>query len=172
MTSPTPSAPDPGASAPVSSSGAAPASAAPAALSETEASALQLALRTENAAIWTYALVAANTPDDAAVVADMRAGHLVRRDSTAEQLTLGGAPPSPPAAAYQLPAVARTPRALAVAIEQDCAAAWRSVIAATDRADLRGFAASGLSDAAVRTVQWRVLAGAGIVSVPFPGTAD
>lgn len=170
MTSPTPSAPDPSASAPPS--GSAPAAAAPAALGETEASALQVALRTENAAIWTYALVAANAPDDAAMVTDMRAGHLVRRDSTAEQLTLGGASPTPPAAAYQLPAVARTPRALAVAIEQDCAAAWRNVIAGTDRADLRGFAAGGLSDAAVRTVQWRVLAGAGTVSVPFPGTAD
>lgn len=168
-TAPAPVASAPAASAPASS---APAGAAPAALSKAEAAALQLSLRSENTAIWAYALVAANDPDDAAVVADMRAGHLVRRDATAEQLRLGGVVPTPPSPAYRVSAAtdAKTARALAVAIEKDCAAAWRGVVAGTDRADLRTFGAGGLSDAAVRTVQWNQLAKAGTVSTPFPGT--
>lgn len=177
---PTPSAPDPAASdpaasAPAASSGAAPSGSAPsAALNKGEAAALQLALRSENAAIWAYALVAANDPDDAAVVADMRAGHLVRRDATAEQLTLGGVEPTAPAPAYRVPAAtdARTARSLAAVIEKDCAEAWLGVVSGTDRADLRSFGAGGLSDAAVRTVQWKKLADAGTVSTPFPGSAD
>lgn len=202
MTTPAPSAPDPGVSTPAASSpagpaptGPAPAASAPtgsaasapagsapaassgaapsAALSKEEAAALQLALRSENTAIWAYALVAANDPDDAAVIADMRAGHLVRRDATAEQLLLGGVAPAAPAPAYRVPAATdpKTARSLAAAIEKDCAAAWRGVVAQTDRGDLRSFGAGGLSDAAVRTVQWNQLAKAGTVSTPFPGTA-
>lgn len=146
-------------------------SAAPVPWKKDEADALQLALRSENAAIWAYALVAANDKDDAAAVTDLRAGHLVRRDAAAELLTRGGASPAAPAPAYSTPPVTdlTSARALAIAIETDCAAAWRSVVANTDNTNLRTFAATGLSDSAVRLAQWKQRAKASPLTVPFPG---
>jgi len=146
-------------------------SASPVTWKKDEADALQLALRSENAAIWAYALVAANDKDDADAVTSLRTGHLVHRDAAAELLTRGGAPPAAPAPAYSTPAVTDLPtaRALAIAIETDCAAAWRSVVANTDSTDLRTFAATGLSDSAVRLAQWKQRAKASPLTVPFPG---
>lgn len=159
----------PGTDRPSGSQAPTPATAAPVSWKKDEADALQLALRSENAAIWAYALVAANDKDDAVV--DLRTGHLVRRDAAAELLTRGGASPAAPAPAYSTPAVTdlASARALASAIETDCAAAWRSVVANTDNTDLRTFAATGLSDAAVRLAQWKKRAKASPLTVPFPG---
>ena len=69
------------------------------------------------------------------------------------------APTAPePAAAYQVSvAVTDAESALQLAqdIETDAAAAWRVVIGSTDDAELRGFALTGLSDAAVRLAMWK-----------------
>ncbi len=161
----------PGTDRPSGSQAPTPATAAPVSWKKDEADALQLALRSENAATWAYALVAANDKDDADAVVDLRTGHLVRRDAAAELLTRGGASPAAPAPAYSTPAVTdlASARALASAIETDCAAAWRSVVANTDNTDLRTFAATGLSDAAVRLAQWKQRAKASPLTVPFPG---
>lgn len=147
-------------------------SAAPVSWKKDEADALQLALRSENAAIWAYALVTANDKDDSDAIVGLRAGHLVRRDAAAELLTRGGVAPAAPAPAYSTPGVTdlASARSLAIAIETDCAAAWRSVVANTDNTDLRMFAATALSDSAVRLAQWKQRAKASPFTVPFPGT--
>ena len=158
----------------VSPSGAAPSTAAQAAgpLGQDEIDALQVALGAEQAAVYAYPLVTANDQDDKDVIAQIIQGHRTRRDQTEERLTQGGATPAQSAAAYQ-PATPvtdqGTARQLAQDIEFDCAAAWRVVIGSTDQAELRGFALAGLSDAAVRLAQWKVLAGVVPSTVPFPG---
>jgi hypothetical protein len=58
---------------------------------------------------------------------------------------------------------------LAQDIETDAAAAWRVVIGSTDDAELRGFALTGLSDAAVRLAMWKQVSGASPTTIPFPG---
>lgn len=173
MTSPQPpQSPSVPASAASSSTGS---TAAAGKLAKDEGSTLQLALRSENAAIWAYALVAANDtdPNDVELIAQMRAGHLVRRDAAAGRLADGGVSPAPPAPAYATPAATdlASARKLAIAIETDCAAAWQSVVASSDNGPLRAFAAGGLSDAAVRLAQWKQRAKVNPLTVPFPGTS-
>lgn len=134
--------------------------------------ALQTALSAEQAAVWAYGLVAAYDKDDAAMVEQDRSGHLLRRDATAARLVAGGAAVTEPAPAYSTPVVptdAASARQLAQAIEADAAAGWRLVLGSTDDAELRGFALTGLSDAAVRMAMWKKAAGAAPVTVPFPG---
>ena len=78
----------------------------------------------------------------------------------------------PTEVAYQLPVVV-TDRAtalqVAVAIEKDVTNAWRAVIGGTGNNQLRRFALTALSDAAVRLTGWRVIAGVSPSTVPFPG---
>ena len=187
MTSPTPT-PGPADDAPVSSiadsSSAAPVSAPPISTAPTvpEAgplapdalAALQSALAAEQAAVWAYGLVAAYARDQAAMIAEARSGHLLRRDATTARLVQGGATAPEPAAAYQV-SVAVTDQATALTlaqdIETDAAAAWRVVIGSTDDAELRGFALAGLSDAAVRLAMWKQVAGASPTTIPFPGAS-
>jgi len=146
--------------------------AAPGPLSPDALSALQAALAAEQAAVWAYGLVAAYARDDAAMIADARSGHLLRRDATAARLVQGGAEAPQPAAAYQVSVNVKdvkSARQLAQDIEFDAASAWRSVIGSTDDAELRGFALTGLSDAAVRLAMWKQVAGVKPFTTPFPG---
>lgn len=160
----TDSAPAPAATAPSTTT-------APVKLDANSGAALQLALRAENAAVWAYSLVAANDQGDSHTITQMISQHLVRRDAAETRLADGGVTPTPPAAAYRTPAATdlKSAQALAISIENDCAAGWLSVVAATDIADLRGFAASALAEAAVRLVQWKQLAKISPVTTPFPG---
>jgi len=154
--------------APISSSAAA----APGPLAPDALAAMQTALAAEQAAVWAYGLVAAYSRDDAAMIADNRSGHLLRRDATAARLVASGAEAAPPAPAYQVPVnVVDVPsaRQLAQDIESDAAAAWRVVLGSTDDPELRGFALTGLSDAAVRLAMWKRVAGATPSTVPFAG---
>jgi hypothetical protein len=183
MTSPapTPGSPDPDAgaggsvdpSASASSAPAAPTSAAPPGpLTPDAVKALQGALSAEQAAVWAYGLVAAYARDQAAMIAEARSGHLLRRDSTTARLTQGGATPPEPAAAYKVSVDVKDPASalqLAMDIETDAAAGWRLVIGSTDDPELRGFALAGLSDAAVRLAMWKQVAKINPTTVPFPG---
>jgi len=168
--SPSPSGSDPSASsAPVSS--VVP-TAQPGPLSPDALAALQSALSTEQAAVWAYGLVAAYARDQSEMIAQARSGHLLRRDATTARLVQGGATPPEPAAAYQVSVPvtdAGSAIQLAQDIETDAAAAWRVVIGSTDDAELRGFALTGLSDAAVRLAMWKQVAGQNPTTVPFPG---
>jgi len=182
MTSPAPS-PGPADDAPVSSiaesGSAAPTSVATTApqagpLAPDALAALQGALAAEQAAVWAYGLVAAYARDQAAMIAEARSGHLLRRDATTARLIQGGAAAPEPAAAYQVSVAVTDPGTaltLAQDIETDAAAAWRVVIGSTDDAELRGFALAGLSDAAVRLAMWKQVAGATPTTIPFPGQA-
>ena len=148
------------------------AAAAPGPLAPDALAAMQSALAAEQAAVWAYGLVAAHARDDAAMIAENRSGHLLRRDATAARLVASGAEAAPPAPAYQVSVnVVDVPsaRQLAQDIEADAAAAWRVVIGSTDDPELRGFALTGLSDAAVRLAMWKRVAGATPTTVPFAG---
>ncbi len=158
-------------SAPVSQAPSAP---PPGPLSPDAVKALQSALTAEQAAVWAYGLVAAYARDQAAMIAEARSGHLLRRDSTTARLIQGGATPPEPAAAYQVSVDlkdAASALKLAMDIETDAAAGWRVVIGSTDDPELRGFALAGLSDAAVRLAMWKQVAKVNPTTVPFPGMA-
>lgn len=178
MTSPSPTPPADGSGTPSSGSGS-PSSVVPATtaapagpLAPDAQAALQGALSAEQAAVWAYGLVAAYARDQAAMIAEARSGHLLRRDATTARLIQGGASAPEPAAAYQISVpVTDAAAALTLAqdIEMDAAAAWRVVIGSTDDAELRGFALTGLSDAAVRLAMWKQVVGTVPSTVPFPG---
>ena len=183
-TAPNPTEPNPTEPSPTDASGAgsaapssaaasdAPTAAPPGPLSPDAVTALQAALAAEQAAVWSYALVAAYARSQADMIAQARSGHLLRRDATAARLVQGGASAPEPAAAYKVSvAVTDSKSALQLAqdIETDAAAAWRVVIGSTDDAELRGFALTGLSDAAVRLALWKQVAGVKPATLPFPG---
>ncbi len=149
-----------------------PSAAPPGPLTPDAVKALQSALAAEQAAVWAYGLVAAYARDQADMITEARSGHLLRRDSTTARLIQGGATPPEPAAAYQVSVDVKDPASalkLAMDIETDAAAGWRIVIGSTDDAELRGFALTGLSDAAVRLAMWKQVAGVKPTTVPFPG---
>ncbi len=142
-------------------------------------SAVQIGLGTAHAAVWAYGVVSAYIPQTAlpadperALIRQCRLANEQIRDSTSDLLSSLGATPVPTEVAYQLPVVV-TDRAtalqVAVAIEKDVTNAWRAVIGATGNNQLRRFALTALSDAAVRLTGWRVIAGVSPSTVPFPG---
>jgi len=141
-------------------------------LDKTAAAAIQVALASENSAVWAYSLVAAFDPDNADTASAMRDAHMVRRDDAAERLTVAKVKPNPAAPAYKLPKPVtdvKSARALAMTIESDNAAAWLGVVGSTDDSTLRSYALAGLTDAAVRLTTWKKLAKASTLTVPFPG---
>ncbi|GGL95534.1 ferritin-like domain-containing protein [Nakamurella endophytica] len=173
----TPTPDEPGTSAPPStaapSAGSAPAT-TPAAgkpLNPALLKALGVALSCEQAAVWCYGLIAAYLPDDLDLISGIEAGHLARRDATAALITAGRGKATPPAAAYDVPALS-TPasaRALAATLENGCAAAWRTVLGSTDDTGLRTTALAGLSDSAVWLTQIKLAGKISPSTVPFPG---
>ena len=125
--------------------------------------ALQVALAAEHAALWSYGLVAAHDAADAATIGSMIEAHEVVRDTAANLVVKGGGTPVGPAPAYSTPKPVTdqaSARALALTIEQDCAAAWQSVIGHTDDPVMRGVALNILTDTAGRMVTWKQLSGA------------
>ncbi|PWK89019.1 uncharacterized protein DUF4439 [Lentzea atacamensis] len=137
--------------------------------------AVQTALSTEHAALWTYGMVAAFLGNQAAAVAEGSNAHRARRDTTERWLRDQNATPNPPAAAYLPPSpVSDGPSALAalVAVEQDTCAAWRGVLERTDDAALRTTALEALTTAAVRATRWRKAAGTTPASIAMPGVAS
>ena len=137
--------------------------------------AVQTALGTEHAALWTYGMVSAFLGNQAAAVAEGANAHRARRDTTERWLRDHSATPNPPAAAYLPPApVSDGPTALAalIAVEQDTCAAWRGVLERTDDGALRTTALEALTTAAVRATRWRKAAGTNPASIEMPGVAS
>jgi hypothetical protein len=137
--------------------------------------ALQAALAAEHAALWSYGLVAAHDTADGSTIGDMMAAHQVVRDSTADLVVRGGGTPVGPAPAYSTPnpvTDTASGRALALILEEDCAAAWRAVIGTTDDPVLRGLALNTLTDTAGRMVTWNTLLAAKKITTAFPGQLD
>lgn len=137
--------------------------------------ALQAALDSEHAAVYSYGVIAAyaNT-DRSRLVAEFSAAHRARRDATIELLEADGTAPEAPDAAYNPPFPVDNPipaANLAVAVESDCATAWLTVIEqATDPA-LRTTATEALTESALRRARWQTILGTDPVTVPFPGKA-
>ena len=170
---PTP-APAPSASSGAPRSAGAPGAANGAKLSAESLQALATALECENAAVWSYGLVAAQDPADSSLLTTIVAGHLTRRDATASLLRAAGGRATGPAPAYSVPIAVTDPasaRKLATLLENDCAAAWHAVVGTTDLSDLRGIALAGLSDSAVWLTDLRLAGKLAPPTVPFPGRA-
>lgn len=135
--------------------------------------ALQAALDSEHAAVYSYGVIAAYANNDRArLVAEFSAAHRARRDATIELLEADGTAPEAPDAAYHPPFPVDNPipaAHLAVAVESDCAAAWLAAVEqATDPA-VRMTATEALTEAAVRRARWQAILGTDPVTVSFPG---
>jgi hypothetical protein len=136
------------------------------------AQAVQVGIGAAHAAIWTYGLISAYDSDDSSTIRADRLANEQVRDSANDLLSSVGVEPVRTEAAYKLPIVVgdkATAQQVAVVVEKDCTNAWRAVIGSTDNYQLRRFALTALSGAAVRLTGWRVLAGQPPTTVPFPG---
>lgn len=140
----------------------------------------QGALAAEHRATFAYGLVGAElhgTSDIALVIACSDA-HEQLRDSISATMTADGLTPIPPAADYPdlYPVTTESQaQAVAVRVEQDCAAAWRflySVAATatgTQALALRSAAQTSLTASAVRATKWRRIVHPSDATVAFPG---
>jgi hypothetical protein len=151
-----------------------PASPAPSPAAEPDTiDAVQRALTTEHAVVWALQLVTAFLPADlGAPLAEATTTHRARRDTVGRLLRDRGAVPVTPEPAYTSPNPVTdqaSALALLVTAESDAAAVWRSVVERTDDTAVRALALDSLVDAAVRATRWRRAAGAGRLTVPFPG---
>ncbi|PRY42561.1 ferritin-like domain-containing protein [Umezawaea tangerina] len=136
--------------------------------------AVQDALATEHAAVWTYGLVSAFLKEQADQTAAGANSHRARRDATERILRDTNAEPVPPAPAYLPPAPvtdAASSIAALVAVEIDGCTAWRGVLDRTEDQDLRRSALDALTSCAVRATRWRKTGGLTPTSLALPGTA-
>jgi uncharacterized protein DUF4439 len=136
----------------------------------------QAALAAEHQAVFGYGLLGVRlrgTQQQLAVACSN--AHEALRDATEAAMTEAQLRPEPPQADY--PALypvsdAAQARALAVRLEDECAAAWRYLYAQAARAratERLAEAQSALTSSAVRAVRWRALASPDQASVAFPG---
>lgn len=139
----------------------------------------QSALAAEHEAVFGYGLLGpqlASGQQQLAVTCSN--AHEALRDATSEALAAAGLVPVQPAADY--PALypvtgASAARALAIRLEDGCAAAWRYLyLRAASSSDptaraLRGTAQAALIASAVRAAQWRTLVTPDHPTVAFPG---
>ena len=134
--------------------------------------AVQTALGTEHAAIWTYRLCTAFLPDSADELDAGQNAHRAQRD-VAERLVRGaGGTPVASEPAYsggkQIDDQGSA-LALLVTAEDDTSTAWRGVLERTDDANLRRTALDALTSSAVRATRWRSQSGEVPASRPLPG---
>lgn len=143
------------------------------------ASAWQGALGAEHEAVFGYALLGPYLSGGQQQLAvSCSNAHEALRDATSDALAAAGLTPRPPAADY--PALypvgdATAARALAIRLEDGCAAAWRYLYiqAASARGTraraLRARAQQALTASAIRAVQWRAITTPAHATTPFPG---
>lgn len=136
--------------------------------------ALQSALAAEHAAVWAYGLAGAFLADElTGQLAEAAAAHRVHRDGTERVLIDAGVLPVPAEPGYLTPEPVTDNASalrLAITVETDTAAAWRSVIERSPaEPGLRRAALDSLTAAAVRAARWRAAARSTPATVPFPG---
>ncbi|MGH3917235.1 MAG: ferritin-like domain-containing protein [Pseudonocardiaceae bacterium] len=136
--------------------------------------ALQSALAAEHAAVWAYGLTSAFLADElASQLAEAAAAHRARRDGAEQMLVDAGALPVPAEPGYLTPEPITDNASalrLAITVETDTAAAWRSVIERSPaEPGLRQAALDALIAAAVQAAHWRTTAHSAPATVPFPG---
>jgi hypothetical protein len=137
--------------------------------------ALQSVLSAEHAAVYGYGIVGAQLSGaEESLATAAFAGHENRRDAVHRMILDRGATPVAALSAYQ-PRAPVTNRAsalqLAIALEEDCAAAIVAVLSLTDDPTVRRSVAGWLTDAAVRDQLWRArLSQTALVTMPaLPG---
>ena len=137
----------------------------------------QAALAAEHQAVFGYGLLGPRlTGAQRAAARAAEDAHIDLRNAAAEAIAAAGQTPVAPLADYpQLYPIGSAKAAirLAVALEDQAAAAWRFFYAQLADADApaaqRAQAQSALTACAVRATTWRVAAGAPTPTVPFPG---
>lgn len=135
--------------------------------------ALQTALAAEHAALYLTGVVggrvsASADPELWATVRAAYTAHRARRDQLTAMVEEAGADPVPAEVGYALPNPARTPaelRALALDVQQRCAAVYADVVGSTS-GPWRRWALTALEDCAVRSL------GLGGGPEAFPGAAE
>lgn len=136
--------------------------------------ALAVALNAENAAIFTYGVVAAYAAAARSqTIAEYTAEHRSRREELAAALTAAKAEVPAAAAGYNLSAPVTDPvSALTVALtaEEDCTVAYRALIEQAEEAGTRRLGLDGLTDSAGRAAAWRLVLRISPVTVALPGS--
>ncbi|MEV4741880.1 DUF4439 domain-containing protein [Streptomyces sp. NPDC049555] len=131
--------------------------------------AAQAALAAEHAAVYGYGVVGARIEEERAGDArEAHEAHRARRDALTRAVRGLGAEPVAAAAAYALPFAVPDGAAalrLAAELERRLTAVYADLVRAAT-GDLRGEAASGLREAAVRAARWDG------GSVAFPGLTE
>lgn len=136
--------------------------------------ALQTALAAEHAALWAYGLIGAFLSEAVAdQLAEAVAEHHRHRDAAERALVDAGEEPVTAEPGYLTPEPVSdvgSALRLAITVEIDTAAAWRSVIERSPAQPGPRMAALGaVTDAAVRAARWRAVADLTPLTVPFPG---
>lgn len=130
---------------------------------------LQTVLAAEHAVVYGYGVAGARLRGAARDRADREwAAHRARRDDLVARVADLGGSPVPPDATYALPFPVRSAadaRTLVTLLEERLAATWADAVADLT-GELRTYAATGLTDAAVAAARWRG------GSVPFPGLPE
>lgn len=145
-----------------------------------ERSALDDAVAAEHAAVYAYGVVAARAlPGRADAVRAATATHEQRRDALVAALTAAGSAAPVAAPGYVLPVVVRNGEQaiqLALAVEEEVALAWRSVLERSEPGTsdatyaVRPSALTALTDCAVRATGWRRALGTSPATTAFPGS--
>jgi hypothetical protein len=142
-------------------------------MTDAERQALIGALNAEYAAVYAYGVIGAYaSPERGLLITQYTAAHRARRDSTVDALTAAGATAPPPDAAYTTPFPVDDPipaAHLAVTVETDCSAAWRSVVEHADTEPVRRMGIDALTESALRLATWQSILGTNPPTVAFPG---
>lgn len=135
--------------------------------------ALQDALATEHAALWSYSLAIAFLSGEQRTRArGDEAAHRAVRGSVERMLAAAGARAVSALPAYFPPQPVvdgASAAALVVVAEGDSLAAWKSVLEHTSDRELRRTALGVLSDGTLRCARWRVVVGTRPAIPNFPG---
>lgn len=170
MTTPTPTPPAPAGRT------AAPRQQRPTTIDETAAAAVQQALGTEHAAVWSYSLAIAFLGADQRGPARADAdAHRELRSQISRTLSDVGAQPVSAQPAYATPEPVTGPESAAkllVVAEADTLAAWRSVVERTTDRGLRKAALDALTSGTVRSARWRAVVGIAPAVPELPGAPD
>jgi hypothetical protein len=138
------------------------------------------ALAAEHQAVFGYALLGPRLPGpDQQLAISASDAHEALRDATQAALDRAGVPSVAPLADYPALYPVANPahaRALAIRLEDACAAAWRYLylqaasLAERQSTALRAPAQSALTASAIRAAQWRARVTPAQPTQPFPGT--